>query len=130
MLKFRKFLNIFHNFLVVFCILATASMFYVRHRMYNLTRDLAHLDRKIEKLRSDKELLTIELTYLTSTERLLSLIDGNPKVLNNKDIINVDQLKTKDELVDISLAKSKNIIQENRRIARSQNINDLIEREL
>ena len=98
--------------------------------MYEMTNDLVYLDQKIDKLKDNKNLLTIELTYLTSTERLLSLIDQNPIILNDKEIIKVKQLKTKQQLVDISLAKAKNKVYENKRLAKNKTINDLIEHEI
>ena len=50
-------------------------MFYIRYKMFNMINDLSYLDKEIERINDDKKILTIELTYLTSTERLLSLID-------------------------------------------------------
>lgn len=118
MLKFRKFLNTLQNLLIVILLLLASFMFYVRYKMYDLSNNLTYLDKKIERLQSDKNLLTVELTYLTSTERILSLIDRNPKVLNEKVVIKVAQLKTKKELIDISLAKATNKVYKNRSIAK------------
>ena len=99
-------------------------------KFWNISSSITFLDKKIERLQSNKNLLTIELTYLTSTERLLSLIDKDPKILNNKDVIKVSQLKTKKELVSISLAKAMNKAYENKKIAKNKTINDLIESEI
>ncbi len=116
--------------LLIVLIAATASMFYIRYKMHNISSSITFLDKKIERLQSNKNLLTIELTYLTSTERLLSLIDKDPKILSNKDVIKVSQLKTKKELVSISLAKAMNKAYENKKIAKNKTINDLIESEI
>lgn len=130
MLKFRNFLNVLQNILLMILIIATILMFYIRHRMYNISNSISYLDKKIEKLQSNRNILTIELTYLTSTERILSLIDKNPKILSDKGIINISQLKTKKELVNISLAKAMDRAYENKKIAKNKTINDLIESEL
>jgi len=130
MLRFRNFLNVLQDILWFILLAGIVSMFYVKYRMYTVSSSISYLDKKIESLQSDKNLLTIELTYLTSTERLLSLIDKNPKVLNNKDVIEVSQLKTKDQLISISLAKVMNNVYENKKIAKNRTINDLIESEL
>ena len=130
MLKFKNFLNILEKILLVILIIAIASMFYVKYKMYNISSSIVYLDKKIEKLQNDKKLLTIELTYLTSTERLLSLIDKNPDILSDKSVIKVSQLKTKKELVDISLAKAMNKPYENRKVAKNKSINELIESEI
>lgn len=130
MLKVKKFLNILHNILLIFALVITGSMFYVRYKMYNLTNSLSYLDKKIEKLQNEKELLTIELTYLTSTERIMALIEKNPNILNDKDVIKVAQLKTIEEFENVSLAKAKNRAYENKKIAKNQTINDIVEREI
>ena len=130
MLKIRRFLRLMQNTLIIVLLLATASMFFIRYKMYDLSRDLAYLDKHIESLQDHKELLDLELTYLTSTERILSLIDKNPNILNNKKVINVAQLKSKKQLIEISLAKANNRVYENRKLAESKINNDLVEREL
>lgn len=96
-------------------------MFCVRYKMFIISQDLVALDTRIEKLQKDKELLNIELTYLTSTERILNLIDKNPEILNDKDIIKSSQLKTTREFVALSLAKAKNQIYNDKRIAKKEN---------
>lgn len=86
--------------------------------MYIISGDLNALDKKIEKLQKDKELLNIELTYLTSTERFLSLIDKNPEILNNKDVIKSSQLKTKKEFATSSLTKLQNQVYSDNKVAK------------
>ena len=130
MLKFRNFLNLLQNILIVVILVATGSMFYVRYKMYNISSSIEYLDRKIEKLQNNKNLLTIELTYLTSTERLLSLIDKNPKILSDKSIIKVSQLKTEKEFVNISLAKAMDKAYKNKKIAKNKTTNNLVENEI
>lgn len=130
MLKVRKFVNILHNTLLILALVITGSMFYVRYRMYKITKSLEHLDKKMEKLQSEKEILTIELTYLTSTERIMSLIEKNPNILNDKNITEVTQLKTIEEFENISLAKARNKVYENKKVAKNKTIDDIIEREI
>lgn len=89
--------------------------------MFVISKDLLSLNTKIEKLQKDKELLNIELTYLTSSERILNLIDKNPEILNNKDIIKSSQLKTKQEFIALSLSKSHNKDYVNKRVAKKDN---------
>ena len=105
MLKIEKCLNILEKFLLIFLVILGFSTFYIRYKMYNLSSNLKFLDKKIEKLNNEKELLTIELTYLTSTERILALIEKNNHILNNKDIIASSQLKTMKEFAKMSLVK-------------------------
>ena len=124
MLKIRKIFTIIQNILFITLLLFLGSMFYIRYRMYVLSKNISYLDEKIKKLEDNKELLTIELTYLTSTERILSLIDKNPSILNNKQIIKASQLKSKEQLVEISLAKANNRVYENRKLAEYKNENN------
>ena len=124
MLKVKKFFVFLQNILIIALLLATTGMFFVRYKMYTLSKNLAFLDQKIEKLQNNRELLSLELTYLTSTERLLTLIDKNPNILNNKDIIVANQLKSKKELLEISLAKANNKVYENKKVANT-GINNL-----
>lgn len=121
MLKLKKFLSLFQNFLLITGIFITALMFYIRYRMFVISKDLVGLNTKIEKLQKDKELLNIELTYLTSSERILNLIDKNPEILNNKDIIKSSQLKTKQEFVALSLSKSHNQDYIDKKVAKKDN---------
>jgi cell division protein FtsL len=95
----------------------TVLMFYVKYKMFILSKDLVAMDTKIEQLQKDKELLNIELTYLTSTERILDLIDKNPNILNNKDVIDTSQLKTKYDFTSLSLTKLKKQIYSDKKIA-------------
>ncbi|MDD2840432.1 MAG: hypothetical protein PHY80_04935 [Rickettsiales bacterium] len=121
MLNFKKFLSFSQNFLLIIGIIIAVLMFCVRYKMFIISQDLVALDTRIEKLQKDKELLNIELTYLTSTERILNLIDKNPEILNDKDIIKSSQLKTTREFVALSLAKAKNQIYNDKRIAKKEN---------
>lgn len=86
--------------------------------MFSISEDLIALDKKIEKLQKDKELLNIELTYLTSTERFLSMIDKNPEILNEKDVIESSQLKTRKEFVASSLTKLQNQVYSDNKVAK------------
>ena len=128
MLKFRKILLFIQNILIFLLLLLSCSMFYIRYKMFNMINDLSYLDKEIERINDDKKILTIELTYLTSTERLLSLIDKNPELLNNKKIVDVKQIKTKDELKKISLSKAMKNPKKNKKYART--ITDLIQNEI
>ncbi len=122
--KFKKFLSYFQNFLIIAGIVITTLMFYVRYKMFIISKDLIVLDKKIEKLQKDKALLNIELTYLTSTERILNLIDKNREILNNKDIIKVSQLKTKQEFVALSLSKAQDQNYIDKKMAKKENKED------
>ena len=128
MLKFRKILLFIQNILIFLLLLLSCSMFYIRYKMFNIINDLSYLDKEIERINDDKKILTIELTYLTSTERLLSLIDKNPELLNNKKIVDVKQIKTKDELKKISLSKAMKNPYKNKKYARA--MTDLIQNEI
>ena len=43
--------------------------------------NLAYLDKQIEKKQEEYHILNIELCYLSSTERLLSLVNKYPSIL-------------------------------------------------
>ena len=120
MLKLKKTIIVIQNAFIIILILLTVLMFAVRYRMYKIMNNLVYLDNRIEKLQSDKNLLRVELTYLTSTERLLSLLEHNPKILKNKNLIKIIQVKTKEELEDISLAKSVNSSYRNKKLAQAK----------
>jgi cell division protein FtsL len=107
MLKVDKFLSILQMFLFVLIILSTTSMFLIKYRVYTFLSDSSKLDKRMKELKNEKSLLIIELTYLTSTERIFSLIDNDSKVLDNKEILKYTQIKTKDEFAKISLARLK-----------------------
>lgn len=87
--------------------------------MYNITKNMAYLDKKIEQMRDDKKILQVELTYLTSTERLLDLIEKNPNILNNKQLASIKQVKTKEEFKAFSLAKAVNNPYNNKKYAKT-----------
>jgi len=124
MLKFKNFLSLFQNFLLVIGLIATISMFYIKYKMFTISKDLVALDTKIEKLEKDKALLNIELTYLTSAERILNLVDKNPEILNNKDIIKSSQLKTKQEFAALSILKYQNQDYSDKRVAQKEDKED------
>jgi len=124
-----KFLSILEKFLVVIFLITCTSMFCIKYRMFTLNNSLAYLDQQIEKLNENKNLFNIELTYLTSSERILNLIDKNPGILSNKEFINVSQLKTLSQFENISFAKAENRTYENSKVAKAniENIDDINE---
>lgn len=117
MLKIRKLFVLLQNTLLMIFLLLLGCMLYIRYRMYTISKDIAYIDDKIKKIENNKEILNIELTYLTSAERILSLIDKNETVLNDKQVIKSSQLKSKNQLIEISLAKAKSRAYENRKLA-------------
>lgn len=119
MLKIKKFFSILENVLLIIVIVLTISVFYIRYKMYNITKNMAYLDKKIEQMRDDKKILQVELTYLTSTERLLDLIEKNPDILNNKQLASIKQVKTKEEFKAFSLAKAVNNPYNNKKYAKT-----------
>ena len=119
MLKIKKFFSILENVLLVIVIVLAISVFYIRYKMYNMTKSMAYLDKKIEQMRDDKKILQVELTYLTSTERLLDLIEKNPNILNNKQLASIKQVKTKEEFKAFSLAKAVNSPYNNKKYAKT-----------
>lgn len=119
MLKIKKFFSILENVLLIIVIVLTISVFYIRYKMYNITKNMAYLDKKIEQMRDDKKILQVELTYLTSTERLLDLIEKNPNILNNKQLASIKQVKTKEEFKAFSLAKAVNNPYNNKKYAKT-----------
>ena len=119
MLRIAKSLSIIEKILLVLLVFVGSAMFCVRYKMYNISNNLKYLDNKIAKLNNEKELLGVELTYLTSTERILSIIEKDQSVLNDKDIINSKQLKTKEEFARISMAKFKDDLNDDRKLAQN-----------
>ena len=83
-----------------------------------ISTDLIAVDKKIEKLKDNKKILDLELTYLKSSERILNLIEKNPSILADKDIIKSKQLKTRDQFVALSLDKSKNFTYKDSKVAK------------
>ena len=106
------------NMLLAVFLVLTLFMFYIKHKMSIISTDLIAVDKKIEKLKEDKKILDLELTYLKSSERILNLIEKNPSILADKDIIKSKQLKTRDQFVALSLDKSKNFTYKDSKVAR------------
>lgn len=106
------------NLLLITLVLLMSFMFYIKHKMSIISTDLIAVDKKIEKLKDDKKILDLELTYLKSSERILNLIEKNPSILADKDIIKSKQLKTRDQFVALSLDKSKNFTYKDSKVAR------------
>ena len=105
MLTFVKILDNLKKIFLSILIVITMLMFYMKYKMYTITTNLAYLDKQIEKKQEEYHILNIELCYLSSTERLLSLVNKYPSILYNKSIAKYSQLKSKDELEKLSLAK-------------------------
>ena len=104
-------------------------MFGVRYRMKNIINSMSFLDKKIEKMYDDKKILEVELVYLTSTERLLALIEKKPEILNNKKVASIKQVKTEEEFKSFSLSKSVNKPYNNKKYAKTLT-NFIIENEI
>lgn len=94
-----------------------------------MIKNLSYLDDKIEQMKGDKRILEVELAYLTSTERLLSLIDQKPEILNNKKLVGIKQIKTDEEFKEFSLAKAVNKPYNNSKYAKTLT-NFIIENEI
>ena len=90
---------------------------------------MSFLDKKIENMYDDKKILEVELAYLTSTERLLALIEKKPEILNNKKVASIKQVKTEEEFENFSLSKAMNNPYNNKKYAKTLT-NFIIENEI
>ena len=106
------------NLLLITLVILMSFMFYIKHKMSIISTDLIAVDKKIEKLKDNKKILDLELTYLKSSERILNLIEKNPSILADKDIIKSKQLNTRDQFVSLSLDKSKNFTYKDSKVAK------------
>ncbi len=129
MLRVSRFLYILQNILLVILIILAFLMFGVRYRMKNIINSMSFLDKKIEKMYDDKKILEVELVYLTSTERLLALIEKKPEILNNKKVASIKQVKTEEEFESFSLSKATNNPYNNKKYAKTLT-NFIIENEI
>jgi cell division protein FtsL len=91
--------------LLIILFFGTGFMFFIKSQMYGISNELMSLDRKIYDLKEQKHLLRIELTYLTSAERLLILIEKNPYLLKEKDLITTIQIQTKKQFIQVAMQK-------------------------
>ena len=107
MLIFDKFLLLLKKSLVISCAIVLALVIYMKFFMYNISTEIVSIEKKIEELKSSKHMLNIELTYLLSTERLLAIVEKNPNIIADREIIKSTQVKTKDEFRRIAFAKLK-----------------------
>jgi cell division protein FtsL len=82
--KIELFLAIVVFNLICFIILS-------KYNIYKNNNDSHSLNRKIQDLSNKKELLEIELVYLTSPERLLNLIEKQPSLLQGKNMLNLEK---------------------------------------
>lgn len=129
MLKFYRFFYILQNILLIILLVLAILMFGVRYRMKNIINSMSFLDKKIENMYDDKKILEVELAYLTSTERLLALIEKKPEILNNKKVASIKQVKTEEEFENFSLSKAMNNPYNNKKYAKTLT-NFIIENEI
>lgn len=129
MLKIYRFFYILQNILLIILLVLAILMFGVRYRMKNIINSMSFLDKKIEKMYDDKKILEVELVYLTSTERLLALIEKKPEILNNKKVASIKQVKTEEEFESFSLSKAVNKPYNNKKYAKTLT-NFIIENEI
>lgn len=129
MLKIYRFFYILQNILLIILLVLAILMFGVRYRMKNIINSMSFLDKKIEKMYDDKKILEVELVYLTSTERLLALIEKKPEILNNKKVASIKQVKTEEEFKKFSLSKAVNKPYNNKKYAKTLT-NFIIENEI
>lgn len=129
MLKIYRFFYILQNILLIILLVLAILMFGVRYRMKNIINSMSFLDKKIENMYDDKKILEVELAYLTSTERLLALIEKKPEILNNKKVANIKQVKTEEEFENFSLSKAMNNPYNNKKYAKTLT-NFIIENEI
>lgn len=129
MLKIYRFFYILQNILLIILLVLAILMFGVRYRMKNIINSMSFLDKKIEKMYDDKKILEVELVYLTSTERLLALIEKKPEILNNKKVTSIKQVKTEEEFESFSLSKATNNPYNNKKYAKTLT-NFIIENEI
>ncbi len=129
MLKIYRFFYILQNILLIILLVLAILMFGVRYRMKNIINSMSFLDKKIEKMYDDKKILEVELVYLTSTERLLALIEKKPEILNNKKVASIKQVKTEEEFESFSLSKATNNPYNNKKYAKTLT-NFIIENEI
>ena len=101
----KKILIKVRKILTIFLFVNILLMFYIKFNIYKTTKKYSYLDKQIEEAIEKKNILEIDLSYLTSTERLMKLIENNPKILDKKENIKYPQIKTKKELENISYAK-------------------------
>jgi hypothetical protein len=94
--------------LIVILIVAILWLVIIKRYSYSVTKTIIGLNDKIIFLRNKKQLLMVELTYLTSPERLIFLIEKNPKLLDRKTIVSSRQIQTRDEFVKTVKIKSTN----------------------
>lgn len=129
MLKIYRIFYILQNILLIILLVLAILMFGVRYRMKNIINSMSFLDKKIEKMYDDKKILEVELAYLTSTERLLALIEKKPEILNNKKVASIKQVKTEEEFENFSLSKAMNNPYNNKKYAKTLT-NFIIENEI
>lgn len=129
MLKIYRFFYILQNILLIILLVLAILMFGVRYRMKNIINSMSFLDKKIENMYDDKKILEVELAYLTSTERLLALIEKKPEILNNKKVASIKQVKTEEEFENFSLSKAMNNPYNNKKYAKTLT-NFIIENEI
>lgn len=129
MLKIYRFFYILQNILLIILLVLAILMFGIRYRMKNIINSMSFLDKKIEKMYDDKKILEVELAYLTSTERLLALIEKKPEILNNKKVASIKQVKTEEEFKNFSLSKAMNNPYNNKKYAKTLT-NFIIENEI
>jgi len=84
--------------LILIAISLVVSMFIIKREMFNFSKNIIYLDERASELNEKKESLLVELDYLTSPERILALVEKSDKILGDKSIVNVKQIKTKREL--------------------------------
>lgn len=129
MLKIYRFFYILQNILLIILLVLAILMFGIRYRMKNIINSMSFLDKKIENMYDDKKILEVELAYLTSTERLLALIEKKPEILNNKKVASIKQVKTEEEFKNFSLSKAMNNPYNNKKYAKTLT-NFIIENEI
>jgi hypothetical protein len=112
--KTKDYLDIIQKGLFMIIVVLFGFMLSIRYVNHRNIKNISHLDKSIEKLEKERELLNLELVYLTSPVRLLVMVEKNPAILRNKKMVSSSQIKNKRELTKISLAKMKEQMSKNR----------------
>lgn len=95
--RINNFLNFIKNFLLISSVFLFCILIFTKYKIFQLKKNIRNIESDIILLEKEKEILNLEIVYLTNPERLKKIYSKikkmNIKTFNNKELISVNQIK-------------------------------------
>lgn len=91
----KNIINMIKNSLLLVLIFLLVTMLFVKSEVYKIKKNIREIDEKILALDKQKEILNLELTFLTRPERLKQIYKAMKDInlKDNEDIVVTNQIK-------------------------------------